>query len=139
MVGGQRSNQESDSLRRPVPGTPVPEAKEGRVDAPSVQFTTAECMDRIPAFQNGRDESRSECDSKERLPVQNRHEGRIFLRTDSNGTPEIPNVSVGRSNIPILLPSVRFGVRTESLHENAEASYIRIPEEEARANNATKL
>ena len=79
QVTGQGCDKESTALIRSVCGAPVLEAQKRRVNETSFQSSSIECLDSVPAFQDGRDEVGRKPVAAKRLSLQDRHERCVLL------------------------------------------------------------
>lgn len=113
--GGQLSE-------RSISEQPVFSKKEGWGEQTSDKFKATECFYTLPTFQDGGSASFERNDAGERLYVQNRPKGCIFLPPTTPDTQEICPVSVERPNLRVSLPLFWPRPSTENIHQVIEGA-----------------
>ena len=99
-----------------------PGSQEGWGMAPSDQPKDAEQLHRNPTLQDGNDQQPEGCNQARGLARQNRLEGCVPHNPGTSSRPEVPEIHVEGTGLPIHLFTLRSVDRTESLLEGDATS-----------------
>ena len=100
----------------------LPGSQEGWGMAPSDQPKDAEQLHRNPTLQDGNNQQPEGCNQARGLARQNRLEGRVPHDPSTSTRPEVPEIHVEGTGLPIHLFTLRSVDRTESLLEGDATS-----------------
>ena len=100
----------------------VPSSKERGTVQASYQLASSEQVPSVPPFQDGRYSPASRSVTGRGLDVEYRPKGCILCRPNCFPSPEITEVQLERSNLPVYLPHVWSLNSTKHLHKVVETS-----------------
>ena len=115
------NNTKGRSQGRVLLNSVLSSKERGAVQA-SYRLASSEQVPSVPPFQDGRYSPASRPVTGRGLDVQDRPKGRILCRPNCFPSPEIPEVRLERSNLPVYLPPVWSLNSTTHLHKVVETS-----------------
>ena len=118
----EESDRGSASVTGPVCEPDFCYPKEGRLTPSSVQFETIEPVYKEVSFQDGGDFHSEGVSPEGRLVGHNRFERCLLVSGSGQGLQEVPQVYVGRQNLPIHLPALRALQCPKGIHKTAPTS-----------------